>query len=103
MSVPRTSLGLALVALLAGCSSNASVKAKRLGPGHYRLLADRCMAIDQRQLEDDLAQEARRRCPKGAGPLEALQPAISRKGSLLGECPRGRALQAEVRCQPASH
>lgn len=102
MSVPRAALGVALVAVLAGCTANASVKAKRLGPGHYRMVADRCMGIDQRQLEDDLASEAARRCPQGAGPLEAMLPVGSRKGSLLGECLHGRALQAEVRCHSAA-
>lgn len=86
--------------LLGGCRSDLSLQATWLGPGHYRLLADRCHVIGQDQLQQDLRGLAARKCPQGAGALEAVIPAASRKGSLFGECLRGGALHAEVRCAP---
>ncbi len=86
--------------LLGGCRSDLSLQATRLGQGHYRLLADRCHVIGPDHLKQDLRCLAARKCPQGAGALEAVIPVASRKGSLFGECLRGGALRAEVHCAP---
>lgn len=86
--------------LLGGCRSDLSLQATRLGPGHYRLVTDRCHVIEQDQLQQDLRGLAARKCPQGAGALEAVTPMGSRKGSLFGECLRSGALRAEVHCAP---
>ncbi len=86
--------------LLAGCQSDPALHSTRIGPGQYRLVVDRCHAIDRAQLEDDLQALASRKCTAGAGALENIQSRPSRQGSLFGECLRRGALQAEVRCLP---
>ncbi|WP_459041107.1 hypothetical protein [Stenotrophomonas sp. PSU-St19] len=92
--------GVLTVLLLAGCQSDPALHIARIGPGQYRLVADRCHAIDRAQLEGDLQALASRKCPAGLGSLENIQPLPSRQGSLFGECLRRGALQAEVRCLP---
>jgi hypothetical protein len=88
-----------MVLLLAGCQSDPQLRSKRIGPGHYRLTVDRCHMVDPQLLEHDLRELARSVCPKGAGPLEALESLPSRQGGLLGECLRSGALRGEVRCR----
>ena len=88
-----------MVLLLAGCQSDPALHSERIGPGHYRLVVDRCHVIDQEQLERDLRDLADTRCPGGAGALEVVESLPSRQGSLLGECLRRGALRAEVRCR----
>lgn len=90
--------GALLLLLLCACRSDPSLHIDRIGPGHYRLVVDRCHVIDQEQLEYDLRTLAGKQCPGGAGALEALQPIPSRQGSLFGECLRSGAMRAEVRC-----
>ncbi|WP_411850828.1 hypothetical protein ACLB90_18550 [Stenotrophomonas sp. LGBM10] len=100
----RATAGALTALLLVACQSDPALHSQRLGPGHYRLVADRCHvylpAPPQRNpLELDLEALAARTCDGRAGPLEALQPIPSRQGSLFGECLRSGALRAEVRCQ----
>jgi hypothetical protein len=90
--------------LLVGCQSDPALHSQRIGPGHYRLVVDRCHMyevepLQRNPLELDLEALAARACGGRAGPLEALQPIPSRQGSLFGECLRSGALRAEVRCQ----
>ncbi|PTA70914.1 hypothetical protein C9412_15180 [Stenotrophomonas sp. Nf1] len=96
----RTAAGVLFVLLLAGCQSDPALHAARIGPAQYRLQVDRCHVIDQAQLESDLRALGARKCPAGVGALENVQPLPSRQGSLLGECLRRGALQAEVCCLP---
>lgn len=91
--------GALLLLLLAGCRADPLLRSDRIGPGHYRLVVDRCHVIDQKQLEHDLRGLAGKQCPDGAGALEVLQPIPSRQGSLFGECLRSGALRAEVQCR----
>jgi len=95
----QAAAGALMLLLLAGCQSDPQLRSKRIGPGHYRLVVDRCRVIDQEQLERDLRDLADTRCPGGAGALEAVESLPSRQGSLLGECLRRGALRAEVRCR----
>ncbi|WP_293982887.1 hypothetical protein [Stenotrophomonas sp.] len=88
-----------MVLLLAGCQSDPALHSERIGPGHYRLVVDRCHVIDQEQLERDLRDLADTQCPGAAGALETVESLPSRQGSLLGECLRRGALRAEVRCR----
>lgn len=90
-----------LLLLLAGCRTDPALHSQRLGPGHYRLVVDRCHVIDPAQLEGYLRALAGQKCPKGAGPLEAVERIPSRQGSLFGECLRRGALRAEVHCAAA--
>ncbi|EKT4090339.1 hypothetical protein QEG26_004342, partial [Stenotrophomonas maltophilia] len=46
--------------LLAGCQSDPALHSTRIGPAQYRLVVDRCHAIDRAQLEDDLQALASR-------------------------------------------
>nr|WP_267472918.1 hypothetical protein [Stenotrophomonas rhizophila] len=97
-------VGALLALLLAGCQSDLSLHSRRIGPGHYQLVADRCHlgyrdAQQRNPLELDLEGLATQKCRGRAGPLEALQQIPSRKGSLFGECLRSGALRAEVRCR----
>lgn len=94
----RPAAGVLLVLLLAGCQSDPALHAARIGPAQYRLQVDRCHVIDRAQLESDLRALAARKCLAGVGVLENIQSLPSRQGSLLGECLRRGALQAEVRC-----
>lgn len=89
-----------MLLLLAGCQSDPALRSARIGPAHYQLVADRCHVIDRAQLEQDLQALAERACPGRAGALQNLQSHPSRQGSLLGECLRRGALQADVRCEP---
>lgn len=95
----RLGAGALMVLLLAGCQSDPQLRSKRIGPGLYRLTVDRCHMVDPKLLEHDLRELASSVCPKGAGPLEALESLPSRQGGLLGECLRSGALRAEVRCR----
>ncbi len=90
--------GALLLLLLCACRTDPSLHSDRIGPGQYRLVVDRCHVIDPEQLEQDLRTLAGTLCPDGAGALDALQPIPSRQGGLLGECLRGGAMRAEVRC-----
>ena len=95
----RRGAGALMVLLLASCQSDLALRSERIGPGHYRLVVDRCHVIDQEQLERDLRDLADAQCPGAAGALEAVESLPSRQGSLLGECLRSGALSAEVRCR----
>jgi len=95
----QVAAGALMVLLLAGCQSDPDLRSERIGPGHYRLVVDRCHVIDHAQLERDLRELAGRQCPNGAEELEAVESLPSRQGSLLGECRRSGALRAEVHCR----
>jgi hypothetical protein len=95
----QAAAGALLLLLLGGCQSDPQLRSKRIGPGHYRLVVDRCHVISREQLEHDLRGLANNQCSGSAGALEAVELLPSRQGSLLGECLRSGAMRAEVRCR----
>ena len=95
----RLGAAATLLLLLTACRTDPALHGQRIGPGQYRLTADRCHVLGREQLQRDLRGLAAQKCPGGAGELEAIQSVPSRQGSLFGECLRSGALRAEVRCR----
>jgi len=74
-----------MVLLLASCQSDLALRSERIGPGHYRLVVDRCHVIDQEQLE-----AARAACSANACATARFVPrsAAGRGRPLPGTNPR---------------
>ncbi len=95
----RLGAAATLLLLLTACRTDPALHDQWIGPGQYRLTVDRCHVIDREQLQRDLRGLAGKKCPDGAGELQAVQSIPSRQGSLFGECVRSGALRAEVTCR----
>jgi hypothetical protein len=96
----RTALAGAVIAtalLAAGCTRNLSVRSQSASGGGYLVRADACMVVDYEELMDPVRERAARICPRGYV-LGDPVTVVSRKGSLFGECPHGRAVQVPVAC-----
>lgn len=86
-----------LAMLAGGCTSNPDITVRRVQKDVYLISSDRCTALRE-MLERDIRDQATLKCRYGVAEIGGFRSQPSRQGSLLGECPRAGALEAQVIC-----
>jgi hypothetical protein len=96
---PNVALGVVVVlaVLASGCMSNPKVGVRRVQKNVYLISSDRCSTFRD-ELERDIRDRATLQCRHGVAEMGEFRSRPSRQGSLLGECLRAGALEAQVTC-----
>ncbi|QDH70336.1 hypothetical protein [Marilutibacter alkalisoli] len=86
-----------LAVLASGCMGNPEVGIRRVQKNVYLISSDRCAVLGD-ELERDIRDRATLQCRHGVAEMGEFRSRPSRQGSLLGECLRSGALEAQVTC-----